>query len=69
VSKDVKEHVIEWTYAGGWILLLLVGAVLAWRMSRQPNVTYRSFVPFIGLLTTMLLVGGLLLAGRYFPSE
>jgi hypothetical protein len=69
VTKDSKEHVVEWTFAGGWILLLLVGAVLAWRVSRQSNVTYRSFVPFVGLLTLFMLVGSLMLASMYFPSE
>ncbi|MFL6136438.1 MAG: hypothetical protein ACJ74O_01380 [Frankiaceae bacterium] len=69
MSKGSKEHLVEWTYAGGWILLLLIGAILAWRMSRESNATYRSFVPFIGLLTALMLIGGLMLAGRYFPSE
>jgi uncharacterized membrane protein len=68
VSVDTKEHVVEWTFAGGWLLLLLIGVAVSWRMSVRDNRGYRAFVPFIGVLTAFLLVGTIVLGSHYFPE-
>jgi energy-coupling factor transporter transmembrane protein EcfT len=69
VSSNGKEHVVEWSFAGGWLLLLLILAGVSFGTARQPQRTYRSFVPFIGLVTALLLVGTIVIGSHFFPQE
>jgi energy-coupling factor transporter transmembrane protein EcfT len=67
VTKEDKQLLVSWIFAGGWVLLLLIGLVVAWRVARQPHATYRSFVPFIGLVTAFLLAGTIAFGSSYYP--
>ena len=66
MSKESHEHLVEWTFAGGWILLLLIGAGVSWVMARRPQHTYRAFVPLIGVVTAALLIGTIMLGAHYY---
>jgi heme A synthase len=66
VSKESHEHVVEWTFAGGWIVLLLIGVVVSWAMARRPPETYRGFVPLIGLVTAVAIIGTIMIGSAYF---
>jgi hypothetical protein len=69
VTPETKRHVVEWTFAGGWLLVLLILAGVSFGTSRQPQRTYRSFVPFIGIVTALLIVGTIAIGSHYFPPE
>lgn len=68
MSPDTKEHVVEWSFAGGWLLLLVILTGVAFGTSRQPHRSYRSFVPFIGIVTALLIAGTIVIGGHYFPE-
>lgn len=69
MSDHSKELVVEWTFAGGWLILLGILALVAYRTATRPQATYRAFVPFIGLVTALLLAGSIVIGGHYFPAE
>lgn len=68
MSHEEKKLWVEWTFAGFWVVLFFVGWAIASRTSRYPKQTFRAFVPVLGLVTVLLLVGTIVIGGAYYPQ-
>lgn len=68
MSEHTRELVVEWSYAGAWLVVLLIGAGVSWWAASRPAPSYRVLVPVLGAMTAACVVGGIAIAAAVYPS-
>ena len=63
-----KKQQVEYTYVGFYVLFLLLAIGLSWALSRVNPRSYRRLVPPLGLITALMILGGILLAQHNYPG-
>ncbi len=63
-----KKQQVEYTYVGFYLLFLLLMIGMAWALSRVNARSYRRLVPPLGLITGLMIFGGILLAQHTYPG-
>jgi lipopolysaccharide export LptBFGC system permease protein LptF len=63
-----KKQQVEYTYVGFYLLFLLFAAGLSYTLSRVNPRSYRRLVPPLGLITGLMIFGGILLAQHTYPG-
>lgn len=63
-----RKTAVEVSYILCWMVMFAVSGVIAWRTADAHPRAYRLLVPVFGFGTMLLVVGGVALAGAYYPK-
>jgi hypothetical protein len=63
-----KKQQVEYTYVACYGVVLLIAVGLSWVLSKANPRSYRRLVPPLGLITGLMILGGILLAQHTYPG-
>ena len=63
-----KKQQVEYTYVGLYMLFLVLAIGLSFALSKVNPRSYRRLVPPLGLITGLMIFGGILLAQHNYPG-
>lgn len=63
-----KKQQVEYTYVAFYGVMLLIAIGLSWVFAHIDQRSYRKLVPPLGLITGLMIFGGILIAQHNYPG-